>query len=52
MDMDMDMDMVKCGGTGDFGGGWLERPRQWLRAQWPDLYPGCAEPPPEPPGAP
>eukprot|EP00964_Phaeocystis_antarctica_P090856 scaffold58190_cov64-Phaeocystis_antarctica.AAC.2 len=43
--------MVKGGEIGDFGGGSLEHPRQWLGAQWPDLtlgVPSC----PEPPGAP
>ena len=43
--------MVKGGEIGDFGGGWLEHPRQWLGTQWSGLFlgvPGC----PEPPGAP
>eukprot|EP00964_Phaeocystis_antarctica_P143146 scaffold108637_cov60-Phaeocystis_antarctica.AAC.3 len=30
---------VKGGEIGGFGGGWLEHPRQWLGAQWPDLSP-------------
>ena len=29
--------VVKGGGIGDFGGGWLEHPRRWLGAQWPGL---------------
>ena len=35
-------------GIGGFGGGSLEHPRQWLRAQWADLFlgvPNCREPP-------
>ena len=43
--------MVKGGEIGDFGGGSLEHPRQWLGAQWIGLtleVPSC----PEPPGAP
>ena len=43
--------MVKGGEIGDFGGGSLEHPRQWLGAQWRGLFlgvPSC----PEPPGAP
>eukprot|EP00964_Phaeocystis_antarctica_P006186 scaffold3367_cov52-Phaeocystis_antarctica.AAC.2 len=43
--------MVKGGEIGDFGGGSLEHPRQWLGAQWRGLtlgVPSC----PEPPGAP
>jgi hypothetical protein len=41
---------VESGGIGDFGGDWLEQPRQWLGAQWAGLFlgvPSC----PEPPGA-
>ena len=31
---------------GDFGGGWLGHPRQWLGAQWPGRLPlGVSEPP-------
>ena len=39
--------MVKGGGIGDAGGGWLEHPRQWLGAQRTDLLlgvPNCPEP--------
>ena len=43
--------MVSGGGIGDFGGGWLERPKQRHGAQWAGgLFLGvtiC----PEPPGA-
>ena len=31
--------MVNGGEIGDSGGGWLEHPRQWLGAEWADLYP-------------
>ena len=31
--------VVKGGGIGGFGGGWLEHLRQWLGAQWPGLSP-------------
>ena len=37
---------VEC--VGDFGGGWLERPRPWRGVQWPGLalgVPRCPEPP-------
>ena len=43
--------VLKRGGMGDLGGGWLEHPRPWLGAQWVGLFlrvPSC----PEPPGAP
>ena len=29
--------MVKGGGIGGFGGGWLEHPKPWLGTQWPGL---------------
>ena len=41
-------------GVGNFGGGRLEHPRQWLGAQWPSLPPWecrAAQSCPEPPGA-
>ena len=35
----VDAPMVKGGGIGGFGGGWLEQLRQWMCAQWPGLSP-------------
>eukprot|EP00964_Phaeocystis_antarctica_P063357 scaffold38022_cov48-Phaeocystis_antarctica.AAC.3 len=38
--------MVKGGDIGDFGGGSLEHPKQWLCAQWAGLalgVPSCAQ---------
>ena len=49
--LDLNGPRLKGGEIGDFGGGSLEPPRQWLGAQWAGLLlraPSC----PEPPGAP
>eukprot|EP00964_Phaeocystis_antarctica_P136642 scaffold101094_cov32-Phaeocystis_antarctica.AAC.1 len=37
--------MVRGGGIGGCGGGWLEHPRQWRGAQWAGLSSGSVEPP-------